>query len=142
MAKQQQGEMVLMEEVLKTVRAIGAKKTIEVLVELRNVSSSPVVKQKQEIIINEVLVEFNMSIGRLMGVKHDTRYPRMFCYVLLKKHLSFEANQIAQIFSRSANTVYCEMAQFAKLNVRHPYEANLLNRFKALDEIILSRINK
>ena len=138
MAKQQ-GE-VLIEEVLKTMKAIGIKKTIEVLVQLRSVSSSVIVKDKQEIIINEVLAEFNLSINRLMGSKHDSRYPRMFCYVLLKNHLSYDANEIARVFRRSPNTIYTQMTEFGKLNAKYPNEAKLMERYKKLEQLVLKRI--
>ncbi len=143
MAKQKADSMVLMEEVVKTAKAIGAGKTIEVLIQLRKVETSSVIKTKKDIILNEVFLEFNTSLKRLISLKHDGRYPRMFCYILLKRHLAFEAHEIARIFGRSGQTVYCEMASFGKLNPNSKYQedAKLLARFEKLEREILNKIS-
>lgn len=145
MARKFNGDsMVLMEEFIKTVKAIGGKNTIEVLKELRNVESSSIIKIKKDIIINEVLADFNVSLPMLISKKSHTferKHARRFIYVLLKRHLQYDHIQIASMFKRSNMTVWSEIAAFDKLNAKLVHEAELLQRFTKIEKVVVERIS-
>lgn len=139
--KQQEDSLVLMEEFVKTAKAIGSKKTLDYLIELRKVDASPHVKSKQEIILNEVLREFNTTYRILCGVKHDGRIPRMFIYVMLKRHLSLHITELAHVFKRSETSIYGELSAFGKFDIKNQYEAAILRRFEKVENEVLRRIS-
>ncbi len=140
MAKQRTDSMELMEETVKTARAVGVKETVEYLRSLRQVESSSILKNKKEIIINEVLIEFNTTLRKLRGKSVGLRYPRMFCFVLLKKYLYMDAIEIGHLFDRTRTRVYDELTAFANFNPKYSVEEEMMQRFKKVECRIIDKI--
>ena len=141
MANLRKNPTELMEETVKTAKIIGVDKTVEFLRQLRKVESSSIIKAKREIIVNEVLIEFRLSMAMIRGAGRDTKYARMFCFVLLKKHLYMDALEIGHIFDRSKQRVYEEQSAFNRLNPKFSQEADLIKRYNNLERVILEKIS-
>ena len=141
MAKQKIDSMALMEETVKTARAVGVRETVEYLRSLRQVESSALLKNKREIIINEVLVEFNTTLNKLKGKSVGLRYPRMFCFVLLKRHLYMDGMEIGHLFDRSRSRVYEEQKIFSNFSPKFSVEEEMMQRFNKVECRILEKIS-
>ncbi len=143
MSKRADSSIIFIEEAIKTGRALGFSEVTAFLIELRKTESTASFKDKIDVIINEVLLDFSMTKKRLFESRsHDgtSRIARQFCYKLMQSLLELDANSIGSIFKKSPPTIWREIRLFNELDRKNKIDIEVLNRYDTIHKKILNKI--
>ena len=132
---------LLLSESSKTVRAIGVEKLIDVIVNARRKPRATTENKIERYIIEKCCEAFRIHPVKLKSAK--TTYDeaidaRMFCYILLKKHLGYSLSQTKKAMGPDKSTIARGIKDFAALKETVKHEKKLLDLFKKIDEEISS----
>lgn len=131
------------QEAIWTANVIGFRETTDILIKLRSAESSSLFREKVEIVVNHVMVDFKMDKSRLLGTAHDGEgcIARRFCYVLLRESLNCDISHLCSYFKRSKPRIYAEMRAFGSMDKNNRVDSITIERYEKIKRAILKKIN-
>jgi hypothetical protein len=130
---------LLLSESSKTVRAIGAEKLIDVIINARRKPRATTEDKIETFIIEKCCEAFQMHPIKLKSSKttyDDVLDVKMCCYVLLKKHLGYSLSQTKRVMDCNKSTISRSLNHYSRLRESVKHEKKLLDRLKNADESI------
>lgn len=123
-------------ESLRTVEAIGERKTIDAIINARKKPKASTVEERIELYIIEKSCEaFNTHPVKLKSSRtyNEVMDVKMFCYVLLKKHLGYSLSQTKDIMGCNKSTVSRGLEYFSNLKESIKPDKKRLDLYRIVD---------